>query len=445
MIRTIEQYMQKISEYQEIYNQRFEIYHFHKFNLKFSELSQWAILILTSISYSNDEKDKFVTSVLLEYLESEEFSIEIEGYKALFFNNKYRGLFNEIELKMFLDRKKGKIECYEISNLSKLSDGMEIRSNLESAPTYIRKKKLLGKYEYTETDERLRYKVLREWCYFSCNNDGNEISSTSTKMSIDTAASITHFNEIDKWNEKENCFISNEQGDIYDLMNRLKQRVEYVSFTGNGGSIYRRVIFFESPIFVNIQSIKIPIKEMIIPEGEISKFVVGMNALSQCEIVFYKQHSILKLKIHKDEENEKSYLTSCYKKGLIFGKNNIYTEDVFFHISKNEQNYDEENTFFQIDQNLNLIFIDSFDFERIFDYDADIIKRDGNIFYQDNNDKISELLETFSGIIFENDVRNKDDILIILRKDIKMIEIENYYEQKMEDNNRGNGYYTHII
>jgi len=441
MINTIEKYMEQLAKYEEIYDETFEIYHFHRYGLKISELPQWAVLILTSISYNNEEKDKFVTQLLLHCLEDMIFLQRIQGYRVLFLNNKYINIYSEEELEKYLKRRKGKIETYEIANEASLSDGMEIKSVTESVPTFLKKKKFLSKDKYLQTTNRMKYVILQEETFFSSMKDNVEKTSKIVEMNIDTAASITHFNENDRWNEKENIFISDEENDIYDLMNKLKQRVEYVSFTGNAGAVYRRVIFFNEPIFVNIGHVKIPIMEMIIPEVGRTKFVIGMNALSQCELLFYKQRNTLKIKIDKCLENQRSFLTGMYNSEIILGKDPIHTDDVFFHISNFEQNYTEELQVYQVNQPLNLIFVDYINFERIFDYDGDTLKRDGNIFYQDNKDKIKQLLTRFDGIVFENDFRHQDDVLIILRKDIIMEGIQDYYHQKIEEKNCGYGNY----
>lgn len=326
--RSKEEYQRFIDENSNKYSQKFEIYDFSKFHLEMNKIPMWALFILTSLSYSNLEKDKFVDDFLLLYMSNEQFRKSEEDKRIVFvkFTNEeefnYLGSFTESQLEEYENPEHNNLLCHQIYSGHCMYENVEIYTTQEEC-------NLMSKPEPTTFLGRFlnTFKIGVE-SHISLKN--KKLNINEKNCVLDTGASVTSFFYPENWNRQKAEFI--EEGkfsDFFRYLNKIKNRVEYLSFEGNCGPVFKQVIFFNEDVYVNIGSLKVPLKVLSIPFYDNSSILIGMDFIQKTSWFSFNTHNGYKIILERQYENKDYLHESMYEHGIVFGYNDVNRFDVF--------------------------------------------------------------------------------------------------------------------
>lgn len=325
--RSIKDYEDFILEKSQTSSKPVEKYEFSKLHINIKDIPLWALIILTSLSYCNKEKDNFVENYLFLYLNDKKFKREEENKRIVFvtFDSSeefvYVGSFTELELDSYENENNYDLMCHQICTLTSIYENVDLLSVQVECPV------LHSPYD-TSSDEFLTTTKFEESAEITFKN--KNLKNKMVDCLIDTGASITSFFYPENWNREKGKFI--ETGlykEYFEYLNKIKKRVEYLSFNGNLGEVFKQIVFFKEDIIVNLKGLKLPLRILSIPAYNNSKPLIAMDFIRQCILMIYESSTGYNMMINKRYKNIEYLREKSYEEGIIFGYNDVNRLDVF--------------------------------------------------------------------------------------------------------------------
>ena len=422
------------------YNKSFEKFNYPKNHLNIETLPLWVNALLTNLSYSNEEKDKFVEDFLILYINDKEFRNDQEGNGIIFANMNgyfyYIGFFDYQTICEYENKENYNIVCHRILLNNICSENLEAEYEQKEITIFL---KGYSKKPYA-TDQTFETKSICTNVSLKTKNNlshkiKNNLSQKTEKYVVDTGCSITYFPYRDFWDAINGIFTPNDS-DFFNYLNSIKERVEYISCNGNTGDSIKQVILFKEYVYVNIQNLSIPLRRFAIAHSECDSLLLGMDSISQCNIFSYIQNGKQKLHMESRNKNKAYFLNRIYDEGLILSKSSEMSRDIYIINS-----YEENSRWYKTTNKLNILEIETVQFRNLFRAKFMDIEN-GELNFQDTTYGFQVILDNFDGILFKWSDKN----CIILSKKYKNIErINNLQPLIAEDLERFIGMYNYNI
>lgn len=399
----INDYINFINKSQELYNKKFEVFPFQEYGIEdFSILPLFSLTIFCSLSYNNIEKVKFLNEFLIYFLTDEEIKFKYNKGYIIFTDYKYKGYITLENLDTIRNKNNKNIIAHFIYD-SDFSEKMEMYPNELNLQT-----------KNTKGIQSIQNGLCME-SNFSLNVLKNDELKTIkiSKCIIDTGATFTQMNFPELWD-----FVSKEFKD--DFLESLKKEVIILPIESSTGIGVKNLIVFKKPIYLKIDGLIVPLFKLTVDDIYTNTkekfFLVGMDLISQCNTIIYRQEEKLKISMFFPEQDGlKTYSTLFLNKGLCLIKEIQSKKDVYYHVGSSGFDYLKDKSFLTRD----ILFLLSLDVREIIKFDEDI-SQNKDILFQDEFVLVNQIFQNypqFDGIY----VRNIGKDFIVLKKSGKSI------------------------
>ena len=404
--RTIEKYLEYIEKEQIEYGEIFDIFPFELYQERklfdIKTLSLWILDLLISISYNNFEKIKFVNHFLLKYLSNEEFKNIHQGYRILFIDYQYSGYLSYSDLVKFKNPDHKNISTYVISETSIYDEYIDIEVNKTRS-------------NFTNGDDYINSYQINNDCSLNINIDKNIIKIFNKNCVIDSGCTITHLICNQSWDHKNKKFI--ETNDHFRYLNTIKDKTETMEFKGISCKIVKQVVCFLIPVYIGIDDLFIPLTKFSISiydkkDENNNVYLIGMDAISQCNYISFIEDKKYKIHLSICDKEDKNYYVMTLSSGIFLVKDDIYSDNIYYHVSELDIDNFTSIRKFKTLKNLSLIVIDCLDIDFKLLYQSELINS--------KDEYVCKLLETYDGVYFKTDDKN----LMILKNNFPLSRID---------------------
>jgi len=337
---------------------------------------------------------------LLKYLSNEDFRNNYQNYRILFVDYKYRGYYSNSDIKKLKNPDHKNIITHVVLETPIYSEYVDLEVDKV-------------KISFLDSQEYLNSYQINKQCTLNTIINGQIYQVASKKSVIDTGSQISHLICNDSWDFKNKKFIESNQ--FFKYLNTIKDKTETMSFKGISGEIVKPVVCFITPLYIGIDDLYIPISNFSISNYKNNTidecFLVSMDAISQCNYVSFIEDKRYKIHLSICDKEDNNYYVMTLSNGLILVNDDIYNDNIYYHVSEVDINNINSIRKFKTLKNLSLIVIDFMEIDFNYIYQNDIINT--------KDETVSRLLELYDGIYFKTSDKN----LMILKENFPLVRV----------------------